>query len=172
MNRTYFDLKPKQKSPFIYFQYDFNPNDKVNLIFGGRFDKYKEYKSQISPKFSGIYKIGDNESIKVSAGYGYKTPDFRQLYFNFSNSTIGYSVIGYNVVEDVLNQLINENKEKVAVGRINTGNTNMFNNYENISIRKNDKKIRIARKNFFNWEKVFRLLIEIIKNLEFFTNRM
>ncbi len=108
LNRTYFDLKPKQKSPFIYFQYDFNPNDKVNLIFGGRFDKYKEYKSQISPKFSGIYKIGDNESIKVSAGYGYKTPDFRQLYFNFSNSTIGYSVIGYNVVEDVLNQLINE----------------------------------------------------------------
>ena len=28
--------------------------------------------------------------------------------FNFSNSTVGYSVIGYNVVEDVLNQLIDE----------------------------------------------------------------
>ena len=108
LNRTYFEIEPKQNSPFIYFQYDYKPNEKINLIFGGRFDKYKEYKSQISPKFSGIYKIQNNESIKISTGYGYKTPDFRQLYFNFSNSTVGYSVIGYKVVEDVINQLIDE----------------------------------------------------------------
>ena len=108
LNRTYFEIEPKQNSPFIYFQYDYKPNEKINLILGGRFDKYKEYKSQISPKFSGIYKIQNNESIKISTGYGYKTPDFRQLYFNFSNSTVGYSVIGYNVAEDVLNQLIDE----------------------------------------------------------------
>ena len=108
LNRTYFEIEPKQNSPFIYFQYDYKPNEKINLILGGRFDKYKEYKSQISPKFSGIYKIQNNESIKISTGYGYKTPDFRQLYFNFSNSTVGYSVIGFNVVEDVLNQLIDE----------------------------------------------------------------
>ena len=108
LNRTYFEIEPKQNSPFIYFQYDYNPNEKINLILGGRFDKYKEYKSQVSPKFSGIYKIQNNESIKISTGYGYKTPDFRQLYFNFSNSTVGYTVIGYNVVEDVLNQLIEE----------------------------------------------------------------
>ena len=110
LNRTYFEIEPKQNSPFIYFQYDYNPNEKINLILGGRFDKYKEYKSQVSPKFSGIYKIKNNESIKISTGYGYKTPDFRQLYFNFSNSTVGYSVIGYNVVEDVLNQLIDESQ--------------------------------------------------------------
>ena len=108
LNRTFFEIEPKQNSPYIYFQYDYNPNEKINLILGGRFDKYKEYKSQISPKFSGIYKIKNNESIKISTGYGYKTPDFRQLYFNFSNSTVGYSVIGYNVVENVLNQLIDE----------------------------------------------------------------
>jgi len=108
LNRTYFEIEPKQNSPFIYFQYDYNPNEKINLILGGRFDKYKEYKSQVSPKFSGIYKTQNNESIKISTGYGYKTPDFRQLYFNFSNSTVGYTVIGYNVVEDVLNQLIDE----------------------------------------------------------------
>ena len=108
LNRTYFEIEPRQNSPFVYFQYDYNPNEKINLLIGGRFDKYKEYKSQISPKFSGIYKIQKNESVKISTGYGYKTPDFRQLYFNFSNSTVGYSVIGYNVVENVLNQLIDE----------------------------------------------------------------
>ena len=108
LNRTYFDTKPKQNSPFIYFQYDFNPNEKINLILGARYDKFDDYKSQVSPKFSGIYRINDNNSIKLSSGYGFKAPDFRQLYFNFSNSTVGYSVIGYNVIEDVLNQLIDE----------------------------------------------------------------
>ena len=108
LKRTYFDSQPKQNSPFIYFQYDFNIDKKTNLIFGWRYDSFKEYNSQLSPKISGIYKIDDNKSIKISAGYGFKAPDFRQLYFNFTNSTVGYSVIGYNVFESVINQLNDE----------------------------------------------------------------
>lgn len=108
LNRTYFDIRPKQNSPFIYFQYDYKPIKKINLLFGGRYDSFNEYKSQISPKFSGIYEFDKYNHIKMSAGYGFKAPDFRQLYFNFTNSTIGYSVIGYNVVNDVMSQLIEE----------------------------------------------------------------
>ena len=108
LNRTYFDSRPKQNSPFIYFQYDYKPIKKINLLFGGRYDSFNEYKSQISPKFSGIYEFDKYNHIKMSAGYGFKAPDFRQLYFNFTNSTIGYSVIGYNVVNDVMSQLIEE----------------------------------------------------------------
>ena len=108
LKRTYFDINPEQNSPFLYFQYDYNPNEKINLIFGGRYDRFKDYKSQFSPKFSGIYKLDENKSLKISVGYGFKSPDFRQLYFNFSNSVIGYSVIGYNVYENVLNQLIEQ----------------------------------------------------------------
>ena len=108
LNRTYFDINPKQNSPFAYFQYDYHPNEKINLIFGGRFDKFEEYKSQISPKFSGRYRIDDSNSLKLSLGYGFKAPDFRQLYFNFSNTSVGYSVIGYNVINSVINQLIEE----------------------------------------------------------------
>jgi outer membrane receptor for ferrienterochelin and colicins len=108
LNRTYFDINPKQNSPFAYFQYDYHPNEKINLIFGGRFDKFQEYKSQISPKFSGRYRIDNSNSLKLSIGYGFKAPDFRQLYFNFSNTSVGYSVIGYNVINNVINQLIEE----------------------------------------------------------------
>ncbi len=108
LKRTFFDVDPKQNSPFLYFQYDYYLSKKINLILGGRYDHFKDYKSQFSPKFSGIYKINDDKSIKVSVGYGFKSPDFRQLYFNFSNSSVGYSVIGYNVYENVLNQLIEQ----------------------------------------------------------------
>ena len=108
LNRTYFDIKPSQNSILAYFQYDFNPSEKINLIIGSRFDNTEEYNSQLSPKFSGIYKFNKDLSLKFSSGYGFKAPEFRQLYFNFTNSTQGYSVIGYNVVQDVINQLINE----------------------------------------------------------------
>ena len=110
LDRTFFDTKPKHNSQFIYFQYDYNPNKKINLLFGGRYDRFNEYKSQISPKFSGIFEFDEFNLAKISVGYGFKAPDFRQLYFNFTNSTIGYSVIGYNVVNDVMGQLIDEDQ--------------------------------------------------------------
>ena len=49
----------------------------------------------------------------------------------------------YDAVQDytsAYNAKLNENKEVVSRSRINVGNTNMFNNYENISIAKDDKR--------------------------------
>ena len=57
LNRTYFDINPKQNSPFAYFQYDYHPNEKINLIFGGRFDKFEEYKSQIVQNFQVFIRL-------------------------------------------------------------------------------------------------------------------
>ena len=57
-----------------------------------------KYQSQFSPKFAANYKINDQISVKGSIGYGFKAPDFRQLYFNFTNATVGYTVLGYNAV--------------------------------------------------------------------------
>ncbi len=108
LERTYFNEKPELNTPFVYLQYDQYLNKKINIIYGARFDKFSEYKSQVSPKLSGIYKINDKNSLKFSVGYGFKAPDFRQLYFNFVNSTIGYSVIGYNVYEELIDQLLDE----------------------------------------------------------------
>ena len=108
LNRTFFYENPKQNSPFIYLQHDLNLGEKINIISGARYDKFSNYRSQISPKLSGIYQINDKNSLKFSMGYGFKAPDFRQLYFNFVNSTIGYSVVGYNVYEEVINQLIDQ----------------------------------------------------------------
>ena len=108
LERTYFNEKPKLNTPFVYLQYDQFLNKKINIIYGARFDKFSEYKSQVSPKLSGTYQINDKNSLKFSLGYGFKAPDFRQLYFNFVNSTIGYSVLGYNVYEELIDQLIDE----------------------------------------------------------------
>jgi len=108
LERTDFSTKPEFNSPYIYLQYDGNPTENINIILGARFDAHNEYKSQFSPKGAIRYEISDKISIKGSVGYGFKAPDFRQLYFDFTNSTVGYTVLGYNQVTTRIPELIEE----------------------------------------------------------------
>lgn len=105
LDRTYFSKNVEFTSEYVFVQYDWNPSEKWNILAGFRYDNHSEYASQLSPKLAVNYKINTDFSVKGSVGYGYKAPDFRQLYFDFSNPSVGYTVLGYNVAEDRLNQL-------------------------------------------------------------------
>ncbi|WP_298517121.1 TonB-dependent receptor [uncultured Kordia sp.] len=105
LDRTFFSKTPKFKAPYAYVQYDGNPLEKLNVIVGARFDNHNVYASQFSPKLALRYEINPKLAVKGSAGYGFKAPDFRQLYFNFTNATVGYTVLGYNAVADAIAQL-------------------------------------------------------------------
>ncbi|MEC8701877.1 MAG: TonB-dependent receptor [Bacteroidota bacterium] len=110
LERTNISVKPEHKSQFLYFQYDWNTNDKFNLVSGIRYDNHNKYSSQLSPKVSFKYDFSEDLNLKGSFGYGYKTPDFRQLYLNFSNSTSGYIVLGASVIDEVITELQNNNE--------------------------------------------------------------
>ena len=110
LNRTDFSEQPEFNSPYIYLQYDTNPNTNLNVIIGARFDSHSKYKSQFSPKAAVRYRLSDKIAVKGSVGYGFKAPDFRQLYFDFSNSTVGYTVLGYNAVSTKIPELQAENQ--------------------------------------------------------------
>ena len=110
LERTNITVKPEHKSQFLYFQYDWNTNEKFNLVSGIRYDNHNEYNSQISPKVSFKHDFSEDLNLKGSFGYGYKTPDFRQLYLNFSNSTSGYIVLGTSVIDEVISELQNNNE--------------------------------------------------------------
>jgi outer membrane receptor for ferrienterochelin and colicins len=105
LDRTFFSETPEFKSPYAYVQYDGNPLKKLNVIVGARFDNHNVYASQFSPKLALRYEITPKLAVKGSAGYGFKAPDFRQLYFNFTNATVGYTVLGYDAVADAIAQL-------------------------------------------------------------------
>jgi len=105
LDRTFFSESPEFKSPYVYAQYDGNPIEKLNVILGARFDSHNVYASQFSPKLALRYEINSKLAVKGSAGYGFKAPDFRQLYFNFTNATVGYTVLGYDAVADAIAQL-------------------------------------------------------------------
>ncbi|MGK0325334.1 MAG: outer membrane receptor for ferrienterochelin and colicins [Polaribacter sp.] len=105
LKRTNFFGTPDFNSPYIYAQYDGNITNKLNVILGARFDDHSAYQSQLSPKGALRYKLNNKIALKGSVGYGFKTPDFRQLYFDFTNATVGYTVLGYNAVSKRIPQL-------------------------------------------------------------------
>ncbi len=105
LQRTDFFGYPKFNSSYLYSQYEYNKNNQFNIILGLRFDKHNEYSSQLSPKAAAFYQISDEVALKGSIGYGFKTPDFRQLYFDFTNATVGYTVLGYNAVVTLIPEL-------------------------------------------------------------------
>jgi outer membrane receptor for ferrienterochelin and colicins len=105
LDRTYFDSKITFDSQYFLVQYDYNPIGKLNILAGFRYDNHNQFQSQLSPKLAVNYKVSSSLSFKTSFGYGFKAPDFRQMYFDFTNSSVGYTVLGYNVAEDRLNQL-------------------------------------------------------------------
>lgn len=105
LNRTSFTTEPEFNSPYIFIQYDTHPNEKLNILLGGRFDSHNEYESQFSPKGAIRYELTEKIALKSSLGYGFKAPDFRQLYFDFTNATVGYTVLGYNAVESAIPRL-------------------------------------------------------------------
>ena len=105
LTRTDFNIDPIFNSPYVYLQYDVDPVDRLNLILGARFDKHSEYESQFSPKAAFRYELNDKLALKGSVGYGFKAPDFRQLYFDFAGFA-GYTILGYNTVTTVIPELI------------------------------------------------------------------
>lgn len=105
LDRTFFDEKVVFDSQYAFTQYDFFPWEKLNLILGARFDNHSEYQSQFSPKASANFLLSEAISVKGSIGYGFKAPDFRQLYFDFTNSAVGYTVLGYNVAVEKVQEL-------------------------------------------------------------------
>lgn len=105
LDRTFFEETVNFYSQYVYAQYDVEPTERLNVIAGARFDNHSEYNNQLSPKLALRYELTDDIALKGSIGYGFKAPDFRQLYFDFTNSAVGYTVLGYNVAVDKLEQL-------------------------------------------------------------------
>ncbi len=98
LNRSLFADQISFDSQYIFTQYDFRPLKNLNIIAGARFDNHSEYNSQLSPKISARYQITPDLAIKSSVGSGFKAPDFRQLYLDFTNAAGGgYSVFGKEV---------------------------------------------------------------------------
>lgn len=93
-------------SAYAFAQYLWEPTSKLDITSGLRFDDHVAYGNNLSPKLAVGYKLNEDLKVRASIGGGFKAPDFRQLLLDFSNPTIGYSVMGTSVVQDGIERLI------------------------------------------------------------------
>lgn len=105
---TRYDDKMRYQTDYVYGQYEWQPLRALNILAGARFDNHSAYGSQLSPKLSVQYDALKWLAVRASYGVGFKAPDFRQLYLNFTNATVGYSVLGSLMVEDGIRRMQEE----------------------------------------------------------------
>ncbi len=111
LDRSLFANEVTFDSQYVFAQYDFKPLEKLNIIAGARFDNHSEYNSQFSPKLSARFELTKALALKASVGSGFKAPDFRQLYLDFTNAAGGnYSVFGKEVEAQGIQRLIDNNE--------------------------------------------------------------
>lgn len=108
--RTLFRNKATLNSEYFFAQYEWFIGKKWNVLGGFRYDYHHQYQSQFSPKLGINYQWNPNLNLKASIGFGYKAPDLRQLYLDFTNSSVGYSVLGYNVAGTRLQEFLAQNQ--------------------------------------------------------------
>ncbi len=93
----YDNVESKKQNQILYAfaQHEWTLSKKLIFTTGVRYDHNKIFAAAFSPKFSFRYIASKAITIKGSIGRGFKAPDFRQLYLNFTNNAAGgYSVLG------------------------------------------------------------------------------
>lgn len=91
---------------YAFTQWEWKPIEKFTFIGGLRFDRNSQFASAMSPKVSMLYKLNTKHQFKLSIGQGFKAPDFRQLFLDFTNAAAGsYSVFGSAQAQQVIARL-------------------------------------------------------------------
>jgi outer membrane receptor for ferrienterochelin and colicins len=87
---------PLYRTAVAFVQWEGNPLDWLSYAASARYDATSAFGSSFNPRFSLLYKPSDAVQLRASAGTGFKAPDFRQLFVEFSNrlSGAGYDLIG------------------------------------------------------------------------------
>jgi outer membrane receptor for ferrienterochelin and colicins len=84
---------------FLYAQEEWQPSGWLDLLASSRLDRHRDYPLHLAPKLAARFRPCSWLGLRLAAGSGFKAPDFRQLYLDFTNPEAGYSVFGSTAVE-------------------------------------------------------------------------
>lgn len=99
-------IRKQNEIQYAFTQWEWKPTEKFTFISGLRFDNNTQFASALSPKVSMLYKLNPQHQFKLSIGQGFKAPDFRQLFLDFTNAAAGsYSVFGVAQAQQVIAKL-------------------------------------------------------------------
>lgn len=123
----------KTNSFFAFAQHEWLPSQIFDFVIGARFDHHSDYSSRLSPKFSFLIKPVETLNIRGSIGGGFKAPTLQQLYLDFTNPQVGYSVIGSSNFNNTFQKFLDEGQidriliEPSSINQIKAENSFAFN---------------------------------------------
>lgn len=84
----------KAHQGFAFGEWAWMPSRVFDLNLSTRFDLHSAYAARFTPKVAALVRLSENIRLRASVGSGFRAPDFRQRYLNFSNAAAGYTVLG------------------------------------------------------------------------------
>ena len=92
--------RQSSRSAFAFLQEEWLPAAWLNVVVSARVDAHSDYATRVSPKAALLIKSLPWLYLRGSIGSGFKAPTFQQLYLDFTNPSVGYSVLGSTYVRD------------------------------------------------------------------------
>lgn len=90
---------------FVFAQDEWQAASWLDVTPSARLDFHSDYATRLSPKLAARADVLSWLDVRASVGSGYKAPAFRQLYLDFTNPQVGYSVFGAEGVQAELARL-------------------------------------------------------------------
>lgn len=92
--------RQSSRSAFTFLQEEWLPTAWLDVVVGVRVDAHSDYATRVSPKAALLVKTLPWIHLRGSVGSGFKAPTFQQLYLDFTNPSVGYSVLGSTYVRE------------------------------------------------------------------------
>jgi outer membrane receptor for ferrienterochelin and colicins len=105
LHTTSYRNAPDMPAYFTYLQADWKISRLTDLVGGLRYDGNTYYGGKINPSIGLQQKLHPTLLFKLSAGTGFKAPDFKNRYQVFVNPAANYMVIGAEVLQETLDQM-------------------------------------------------------------------
>jgi outer membrane receptor for ferrienterochelin and colicins len=77
--------------PYAQVTWNIGP---VALTPGARLSVHEQWGTALTPRLAALWRPVDAVGVRAAVGRGYRAPDFKELYLEFVNSAVGYSVRG------------------------------------------------------------------------------
>lgn len=116
----------------IFIQDEFSIIDWLTIVGGLRCDVHSKYGYEISPKLSMMLKTNETSRIRLSYGQGFRAPSFKELYFDYTNTSIGYHIIGNTDLKPEVSNAIQLDFEFWNNSLYHSKINFFFNNIENL----------------------------------------
>jgi outer membrane receptor for ferrienterochelin and colicins len=104
----------------------------VRLAIGGRLDVDSQFGVHATPNVALRWDPTPRVTGRVSYGWGYRAPDFKELYLEFDNPGVGYRIRGNPELEPETAQSVNAGVEVRAHPRVWASASGYYNDIDNL----------------------------------------